>query len=308
MDNDRADVIDKGKQVLKWVFIHTPLNFIEKKFGHKIAVAIIVAITLVILGICAIAFFLSMAANWKTLSSDEPKQAPFPIPAPFDKQGNSRKTPMQDVKGLESYSNPCNGELFDVVTQLDDVWGNEKPFPADKTDPNVISASGSANAQVTKRYPYSCKPPWEIKLLFVPLKEQSIGVFIEYEDVFKIILGDGDRQTWKIEKNDSGRKNPWTEVIKEKLTNGKISVNKEVTVNIVSKQIGNNLELSISFRYVPEGKNDYIWEERKVNFEAKATDLVGLPARPIRIGLNDSRYRGAGSEIQFGIFSIKELR
>ena len=66
--------------------------------------------------------------------------------------------------------------------------------------------------------------------------------------------------------------------------------------------------IDIKFRYVPEGTNDYIWEERKINVEAKATDLVGVPARPFRIGLNDSRYKGTGSEIQFGIFSIKELR
>jgi len=68
------------------------------------------------------------------------------------------------------------------------------------------------------------------------------------------------------------------------------------------------LYIDIKFRYVPEGTNDYIWEERKINVEAKATDLVGVPARPFRIGLNDSRYKGTGSEIQFGIFSIKELR
>lgn len=305
MDNDRADGIDKGKQVLKRVFFHTPLDFIGRLFGYKVKIAVILIITLVLLALAVTAFFLSIGANWKTLKGDN---SPILTPTPVDKLNIQPSTPLQDIRGLTSYDKPCNGEPFEVVTQLDDVWGNEKPFPADKTDPNVISASGSANAQVTKRYPYSCKPPWEIKLLFVPLKERSIGVFIEYEDVFKIVLGDGDRQTWKIEKNDSGRKNPWTEILKEKLTNGKISINKEVTINIVSKQIGNNLELDISFRYVPEGKNDYIWEERKVNFEAKATDLVGLPARPIRVGLNDSRYRGAGSEIQFGIFSIKELK
>lgn len=303
----RADGIDKAKRILEEVFVRYPINLIEKIFGARAKKIVYLFFGSIIMGFIITSAIVGFGANWKTWTADatKPNAIPTPVSTP---QPEPPKTPLQNVRGLTSYTNPCQGESFEVIQQLDDVWGKEKPFSADVNDPSVISASESANSQVAKKYPYPCKPPWEVKLSFVPLKEQSIGVFIEYEDVFKVLLGDGDRQTWKIEKNDLGRKGPWAEFLKEKLVNGKISMNKEVTIIISSKQKRNSLDLDIKFRYVPEGKNDYIREERLVNIEAKATDLVGVPARPFRVGLNDSRFRGTGSEIQFGTFSIKEWK
>lgn len=307
MDKGKADGIREGKKILERVFVEYPLKFIEKSFGVGTKVKIILIIGVIISLIIASSFFVSFGANLKALTAEIPKNTPIPqiTPNPSSEQP---KTPLQNVKGLNSEDKPCVGKIFEVIQELDDVLGKEQPFIVDVNDRSTISASGSANSQVTKRYPFTCKPPWEVRLSFAPLKEQSIGVFIEYEDVFKILLGDGDRQTWKIEKNDLGRKTSWSIAFKEKLVNGKISLNKEVTIIISAKPKGNSLDLNIKFRYTPEGKNDYIWEERLVNIEAKATDLIGVPARAIRVGLNDSRYKGVGSEIQFGSFSIKELR
>lgn len=309
MDNANTDGIDRGKKILEKVLIQRPLKIIERKFGNKLKDAVIIAATVALLIAGGAVFLLSIGADWKTWNSgDSSKQIVSTEPSPPNQKDELKKTPLQDVKGLNSFDRACRGDPLEVIQQLDDVSGKEKPFSADNNDPSIVSASESANSQVTKRYSFACKVPWELKLSFVPLKTQSVGVFVEYEDVFKILLGDGDRQTWKLEKNDLGRKSPWTEVLKEKLINGKISVNREVTLIILSKQKGNNLELNIKIRYMPEGKNDYIWEERIVNFEAKATDLVGIPTRPFRIGINDSRYKGSGSEIQFGIFSIREFK
>lgn len=307
MDNAKTDGIDRGKKILEKVLVKKPLNFVGRVFGQRAKTKVYIIIGLVASFLLGASFLVALGANWKTLTAESPKTT---VPPEVDSSPPPElpKTPLQNLRGLNSYDKPCKGEPFEVIQQLDDVWGKEKPYPADINDPSVISASESANSQVAKRYPYACKLPWEVKLSFVPLKEQSIGVFIEYEDVFKILLGDGDRQTWKIEKNDSGRKAPWTEILKEKLMRGKISVNKEVTVMLTAKQKGNGVALNFKLRYVPEGTNDYIWEERTINIEAKATDLVGIPSRPFRIGLNDSRYKGGGSEIQFGIFSIKELK
>lgn len=302
-----ADSIDKAKRILEGVFVRYSIDQIGKIFGARAKKVVYLFIRSIIMVFIIISAIVGFGANWKTWTADDikPKAIPIPVSTPLPEPPTT-PPPPQNVRGLSSYTNPCQGESFEVIQQLDDVWGKEKPFSADVNDPSVISASESANSQVAKKYPYPCKPPWEVKLSFVPLKEQSIGVFIEYEDVFKVLLGDGDRQTWKIEKNDFGRKGPWAEFLKEKLFNGKISINKEVTIIISSKQKGNSLDLDIKFRYVPEGKDDYIWEERLVNVEAKATDLVGVSARPFRVGLNDSRFRGTGSEIQFGTFSIKE--
>lgn len=307
MDNANTDGVDRGKKILEKVLVKKPLNFIGRVFGQKAKTKVYIIIGLVAVFLLATSFLVELWANLKALTVEPPKTVASstfdPSPSP-----ELPKTPLQNLRGLNSFDKPCKGEPFEIIEQLDDVWGKEKPYPADADDPSVISASESANSQVAKRYPYACKLPWEVRFSFVPLKEQSIGVFIEYEDVFKILLGDGDRQTWKIEKNDLGRKAPWTEVLKEKLVRGKISVNKEVTVVLTAKQKGNGLELNLKLRYVPEGTNDYIWEERTINVEAKATDLVGIPSRPFRIGLNDSRFKGSGSEIQFGIFSIKEVK
>lgn len=218
--------------------------------------------------------------------------------------------PLKEAQLSQENIQPCKGKKFNIIQDLDNVQGKEIPFQVDPVDPSVVSASGSANFQVTKRYPFLCDPPWVATFSFTPKKEFSVGVFFEYEDVFKITIGDGDRLTWLLQKNDQGsRRKDWTEVSKEKLVKGKIAIDREVTGEVTMQKIeGNQITLKLKLRYQPENSSTYEWVEYIKSFKPEAADLIGNPARSVRIGLNDSRFKGEGTEVKFGYFSIRELK
>ncbi|MCL5784592.1 MAG: hypothetical protein M1142_04550 [Patescibacteria group bacterium] len=285
------------------------VEFLRRYLGLKKAVTAILLVFILWLVVIGISEIFNIATGYKALflsksSAEQEEYLPksSPLSTPIEK-----RTPMSDVRGLKSVDRPCQGESFDVIQQLDDVWGKERPFPADPDDPDVISASGSANFQVAKKYSFPCKAPFTAKLSFIPLKERSIGVFVEFEDVFKVLVGDGDRLTWKIEENSGNRKQPWLIRLREKMKNGPISLNKEATLILDAKPSLNGLDLKITFSYIPEGKSDRVFEYETSAVKASVTDLINSPARTFRIGLNDFRYKGSGSEIRFGAFSVKGL-
>jgi hypothetical protein len=151
--------------------------------------------------------------------------------------------------------------------------------------------------------------PWVATVSATPRKSESIGLFVEYEGVVKIIVGDGDRATWKVERNDNGRKEEWTRVGKQKWANGKISIDKEFTVSI--KALRNrkyDISLELSLNYIPEGNKEYIWESYKIdNIHPEALNLDVNTSHKFRIGINDWRFKGKGSELKLGNFSVKTL-
>ncbi len=232
--------------------------------------------------------------------------SPTPILPPLSPE---IKTPLRDGNVLGVGASPCLGKEFDIIQDLDDVHGGEIPIHPDLSDPSIISASDAANFQVTKKYPFECKPPWTAQFSFTPLGEKSIGVFFEYENVFKVLIGDGDFVTWTLHKNDSGTRGKWTEVSKEKFKNGKLSLKKEVTVYItISKIEGSLLYGELKVSYVPLGKSNYEWESHNFILQPLAVDIASNPSREFRIGLNDYRYKGLGSTIKMGFFSVREIK
>lgn len=205
---------------------------------------------------------------------------------------------------------PCYGIPISITEEIFmDVPGKEKWIPSDENDLTVISAPENVQFQGTKRYPFECQLPWIATISATPRKPESIGLFLEFEETIKIIIGDGDRITWKVEKNDNGRREEWTRVKKEKLTNGKISVDKQFTVVIKTSRNGKyTVDLELSINYIPEGKTDYIWEAHVINnVRPKALNLDVNASHKFRIGINDWRFKGKGSELKLGTFSVKTL-
>lgn len=309
MNNDgEGNFLNDIKRELLYKPINKVLNWAEMKWGKKGWYIVASFIVLVSLFVGVIIFpTVSKVAGEKIsgILSGSAQKAPLkgePVAVPEAVQ----QTPLDDARILGISEKPCSGLSINIMQEMSAVPG-EKPYQADSLDLSVVSASDSAKYQVAKRYPFSCKPPWVATFTFIPLKTQSIGVFFEYEDIFKFLIGNGDRITWVLQKNDQGsRKIDWTEFAKQKLDKGNIATNKEVTIVINLLKIeGNFVVLHIKIRYFPENSNSYEWVEFDERFNPSSIDLSADPTRSFRIGINESWFKGTGSEIKFNTFNVK---
>ena len=223
---------------------------------------------------------------------------------------NAPESTLERERVKKISETPCNDIPVSIVEDFVDVQGKEKWVLPDEKDLTVISAPDNGQFQGTKRYPFECELSWIATISATPRKPGSIGLFVEYEDVIKVIIGDGDRTTWKVEKNDNGRREEWKQVNKQKLDNGKISTDKQFTVIIKALRNGKHaIDLELSLNYVPEDKTGYVWEFHKINnVSPKALNLDVNPFHKFRVGVNDWRFKGKGSELKLGNFSVKTLQ
>lgn len=58
---------------------------------------------------------------------------------------------------------------------------------------------------------------------------------------------------------------------------------------------------------MPELENAYILETHNVWFKPQAVNLSIDGSHGFRIGINDFRFKGSGSQIKLGTFSVKTL-
>lgn len=313
MDSEKQQDNDSWSQ--SWDFVKDLPKiisvWIEKRFGRKVA---FIFISLIIVGSFLFIFpgktgqFISgikdIKSIWETspFSSTSPQFSPKPMVS---------QTPLDEerIKGIVAH--PCDGLLVEIISEFKEVEGSEKLIYTDDNDHTVVAAPDSGTFQGVKRYQFDCSLPWIATFSAIPRKEESIGIFLEFEEVFRIIIGDGDRISWKIEKNDSGRKEKWTEVTRRKLSYGKITPNKQITVTLEASYKAGFIYLIFKINYLPEGELNYGWLEYKdILFQPLAINLENSfnQSQKFRIGINDSRFKGRGSEIKFGKFSVKTIR
>lgn len=243
----------------------------------------------------------------RIIDSKEESKIDFISPNTFQEIAQ-KEVPLERERVLAIEKNPCSGKVVETAVELDDIWGDEKLIHPDPSDQTVVSAPKNDKFQGAKRYPFDCIAPWIATASATPRNLDSIGLFVEYEEIFKILVGDGDRKTWKLEKNENGRRESWEIVTRESLINGPISVNKQFSIVVRAIPIKEGLTLSIKFDYVPAGKNKYVSEIHEVSvLNPLAIDLDSNPSHAFRIGINDWRFKGEGSEVKLGTFSVKSL-
>ena len=292
---EEKDAFSQAKQVVNKL-PRVVFGSIEKRLGKKIAIGLAI--------VCLILFAFFRSPFFGMISDFFGKEKS----KPSSTEAETQKSPLERERVLSISESPCEGMSVDITQEFGDVSGKEKLVKTDEDDPTVVSAPREGNYQGVKRYPFECSLPWIATFSGIPRKESSIGIFLEFEEVFKILIGDGDRINWKVEKNDQGRKGVWTEVIREKLTNGKISVDRQMTIVIEAGLVGRAVKLLFKINYVPEGEENYIWEKHEdIRFQPKAINLETNPSQKFRIGINDWRFKGQGSEVKLGTFSVKEL-
>lgn len=195
----------------------------------------------------------------------------------------------------------CSGAAFNIIDELSEVGGERfvHPIPEDN---NVVQVDINDLFQGSLKTLWGCNLPFSVRVKTIPISGQSLGLFIEIENLFKLILGDGDKISLKLERNDSGYRGAWKEISKEKLFS-KIEDKKPLilvmSTSFSGEWISVTVEVYHSGKELPETFN---WE-----FVPPTLDLLGR-AYPIRVGLNDYRFKGEGSVVRLETLTITESK
>ncbi len=223
-----------------------------------------------------------------------PKKVESPTPAPV----------LRDDFSLDRVNNKCRGAVFDILGGDLIPVGGERFY----TEDQGYSTKSTKNYQAAKETKWPCSLPFSATVVSIPISGPSFGLYVEYLDMFKVLIGDGDRKTIRVEENKwNSRKDSWPQI--RDLENNKrptlvnpIEDGEEVTLTIKAKAINGKILLHIDVfhsKFQSHEPFDFEIVPNGVNFQ---TDQP----RPFRVGINDSRYKGYGSILDLKTLSIKE--
>lgn len=226
---------------------------------------------------------------------------PTSVPQPQELGINIEQFVIEKINDEYIKTNQCNNYVFDIVgTKYIKPVGSQR-FTAEV---DGYSARGTEFLQASSETQWGCSLPFTAQLVVIPVKGSSFGLFVEYKDMFKILVGDGDRKTIKIEARKyilNGSK--WVGITKNRPSlKNPIEDGEEVIITIKSKVEGERLLLHLDVyhsKFQSTESFDFELFPNGVNFQIEQP-------RVFRIGINDSRYRGEGSIIDLKTFSIKE--
>lgn len=281
------------------MFAKPVLRLIKKGYNlikEEVKVVVLTALGAFLAGLALLAYQDSKSLNYEELE-------PF-----LGYKTEQVQAPLERSRREMIALRPCEGELIDIMEDLEDVLG-EKFVQANSQDPSEVKTPDKPPYQSAKRYPYGCNLPWVATVSATPLKEESLGLFIEYEDVFKFVLGDGDRETLVIEKNDGGRRGEgWSRVDKSKLGSGEVALNKELTFTVEADLMQQGLLVSANLNYWSEDSNQWeVFEYESPVFVPLGVNLKSQERRKFRLGINDFRFKGTGSLLRLQTFRIRQL-
>ncbi|KKQ98207.1 MAG: hypothetical protein UT24_C0014G0021 [Candidatus Woesebacteria bacterium GW2011_GWB1_39_12] len=200
--------------------------------------------------------------------------------------------------------NKCKGAQFGIFSDYFEPVGNERFYKEEVG----VSARNTEYYQASYKSNWACNIPFVAQVVAIPLSGQSFGLFFEYEDVFRVLVGDGDRVTLKVEQNKlKDRKSEWQPVLdkdgkeRQKLGN-QIADGEEVTLEIKVKESDGKIVLHINV-YHSKFQNvepfDYVFTPNAINIQAPQP-------RNFRVGLNDFRFKGTGSVLDLKTLSVDE--
>jgi len=215
-----------------------------------------------------------------------------PTPAP-----DTTENPIQKRMDDERVDSRCKGGTFYPILDFD-IVGEELFNYIDKQE-QTISVEGLEKYQAEVRTQWECPMPFKVVLRFKSLGDESVGVFIEYQDIFKFIIGDGDKRTLRLKENDTGLRTDWRQVFEERL-DFDIKKNEETILTLYAKEEGDEIVVKIIVQYASNEKP----QEYLARFNPSKVITNSNQQRKFRLGINDWRYKGLGSKIQFDIFSV----
>lgn len=273
---------------------------------HPRARWLLPSLAVLILVICAFVFWLySDPIKLKTQSILGIKTSNDKV-IPLDIESNTSKEEEIEEKISDEYikSNQCNNYPINIIGTKYILPIGSQRFHAEN---GGYSASDTKDFQASSETSWGCSLPFTAQIVSIPISGSSFGLSFEYFNMFKVVIGDGDRKTIRVEENKYGIRGAWPEIkdetgkIRPSLVNP-IEDGEEVTLTIKAKHLDGKIKLNIVILHSKfKSKEEYNFE-----FEPTAVNFQSDQSRKFRIGINDSRYKGEGSVIDLKTFSIKE--
>lgn len=222
------------------------------------------------------------------------------VPSP-QSLGVKTENPIEERVNNEKTDKKCDGAIFDILNDLSEVGGEHFSFP-NKLDENITSVSGELY-QGSRKTVWECHFPFTATLSVIPKGDKSIGLFFDVEGIDKLIIGDGDMKSIKVQKNDIGEMGEWGKFYRKYLDKP-IVKNKELKVT--NRQKIENGMIRSEIEIMQAGWNEPVVINDIPLFKPESVILNNDTSIKFRIGMNDWLYRGQGSNIRFQTLSIKE--
>lgn len=293
------------KRVKKYIknFKSYCYKLIDWVFGKSKLVGNILLIIIVILFVIKIIFGITEPLNkiYNFINkSDDVVNEKVPT-QPVLKDDDEEKDPILKRDYDQKYNNRCEGAEFDILGNAFLPVGGER-FTVEEGE-NTVSVKETGGYQAVVRTPWGCKLPFIARIRVYPKEGPSLGLIFEYEDMFRILIGDGDRKTIKVQQNKWNIRGEWPDVPldNDKLTNT-IEDGEEVLVYVKSKVTNDEVLVEINIYH---SKYQSV-ETFNAHFIPTGANFNQEESRRFRIGMNDSFYNGLGSIIRMDTFSIKE--
>lgn len=229
--------------------------------------------------------------------------------------GRTSPQNIPEAKVQSTMQTPC-------ITQNnfeDSIWEKKNSLRilsryGDTGEPEFYGAKTEEPFQSQMIYPFNCPLPFSATVSFVSRGNSSIGFQFEYEGVFQVILGDGDRRAIRYKADTQGtRLYGWEYIKKEgkKITHWipeDVKPGTEIEVSISAKQNRDQIEMRSSVKYYSEKDKKYVDPINfdPVVFKVESFDPSSGVGRQIRVGINDVEFKGTQAAIKFLHFSLKQ--
>jgi len=232
---------------------------------------------------------------------------------------------IPEAKVQSTMQTPC-------ITQNnfeDSIWEKKDSFRilsryGDTGEPEFYGAKQEHPYQSQTIYPFDCPLPLVATISVISKGEKSIGLQFEYEGVFQVILGDGDRRAIRYKRDTEGtRIRGWEYVreaykIKDKeaeriLTHwlpnqDNIKINSQIDFTISAMPREGQVEVTCTLKYYSEKEDKYVEpiEFGPVVFKVESFNPASDAGRHIRVGINDEKFEGSQAAIKFLHFSLSQ--
>jgi hypothetical protein len=230
-------------------------------------------------------------------SSNKPVVSPLPDSGVITSSQNLSNSKVQ--KALQEGCNTSNN--FEP-----NIWDTRAmrvvERDPDTGDPISYAAQQGSSFQSLMLYKVQCPLPLIATASAEMQSKNSLGLIFEYDNVFQVIIGDGDTRSirYKVHSEEK-RQIGWNYVygqdgnkITHWLPNGqKIVPGSEVGLTVQARIVGNGeIEIKVSLSYKPVN-GDYTGVSfPAVQLKTYKYDTVQNIGRPIRVGLNDFSFEG----------------
>jgi len=201
----------------------------------------------------------------------------------------------------EKANERCNGAEFNILDgTLEPVGGERFTFEEEE---DAVSVRETSGYQAVVRTPWGCKFPLEAKIRVYPVSGSSLGLIFEYENVFKTLVGDGDRKTVRVQQNKWNIRGDWPEVeLKSNKLSFPIEDGEEIFITVKGKVVDGIVHVVLEVKHSKFQSSDTF----TASFIPTGTNLNVDQSRKFRIGINDSFYKGKASIIKMDTFSVAE--